>query len=107
MLVALLSEKADVQYAADRISPDKIVEEIQRLGFGAQLLSESDVYQEGQLDLSVSPPTGSLISVSSTLFLYLSFLPPLPPLLLHAHPHTPDNRDVTPRTPSRTPSHTR
>jgi hypothetical protein len=53
VLVALLSEKADVQYAADRISPDRIVAEIQALGFGAQLISETDIYQEGQLDLAV------------------------------------------------------
>ena len=57
MLVALLSEKADVQYAAEQISPDRIVAEIQALGFGAQLISESDIYQEGQLDLSVSTTT--------------------------------------------------
>lgn len=53
MLVALLSEKADVQYVAERISPDRIVAEIEGLGFGAQLISESDVYQEGTIDLSV------------------------------------------------------
>ena len=56
VLVALLSEKADVQYMADRISPDQIVSEIQSLGFGAQLISENELYQEGQLDLSVSTP---------------------------------------------------
>ena len=54
VLVALLSEKAEVQYSAEVISPDKIVGEIQTLGFGGQLISESELYQEGQLDLSVS-----------------------------------------------------
>lgn len=54
VLVALLSEKADVQYVADRITPDKIVTEIKALGFGAQLISESEIYQQGQIDISVS-----------------------------------------------------
>ena len=52
--MALLSEKADIQYTAERTSPDKIVAEIQNLGFGAELISESELYQEGQIDLSVS-----------------------------------------------------
>jgi Cu+-exporting ATPase len=59
VLVALLSEKADVQYAADRISPDRIVAEIQALGFGAQLISETDIYQEGKLDLAITGMTCS------------------------------------------------
>ena len=53
MLVALLSEKADIQYVADRVSPDRIVAEIQGLGFGAELISENELYEEGQLNLSV------------------------------------------------------
>lgn len=53
MLVALLSEKADIQYSPDRTSPDRIVAEIQGLGFGAELISESEMYQEGHIDLSV------------------------------------------------------
>lgn len=53
MLVALLSEKADIQYSPDCISPDRIVAEIQGLGFGAELISESEMYQEGHISLSV------------------------------------------------------
>ena len=76
--MALLSEKADVQYAADRISPDKIVAEIQGLGFGAELISEDELYEEGQLNLSVrthplffslSPSTNTLESSLSLLLL--------------------------------------
>ena len=73
VLVALLSEKADVQYVADRISPDRIVAEIQGLGFGAELISESELYEEGQLNLSVRTPL--------FFFLPFSLSPSLPPSL--------------------------
>ena len=54
MLVALLAEKADVQYKPDETSPDVLVREIKSLGFGAQLMSEGEGYQEGKIDLIVS-----------------------------------------------------
>ena len=52
--VALLAERADIVYAADHMSPDVVVKEIQSLGFGAELVPEQDCYQEGQLDVTVS-----------------------------------------------------
>ena len=54
MLVALLAEKADIQYKPDETSPDVLVREIKSLGFGAQLMSEGEGYQEGKIDLIVS-----------------------------------------------------
>ena len=88
VLVALLSEKADVQYAADHMSPDRIVLEIQGLGFGAQLISESEMYQEGQIDISVRTHshshTHSLLptqSYTNPLSLSLSLSLPLTPTL--------------------------
>ena len=54
MVVALLSEKADVQYVPDLVDPDHIVTEIQDLGFGAELISEAEQYQEGTIDIAVS-----------------------------------------------------
>lgn len=70
VLVALLSEKADIQYSPDFLSPDMIVKEIQGLGFGAELISESEQYQQGQLDLSVG-------SMAVHVPLYLCVWPPL------------------------------
>ena len=80
VLVALLSEKADVQYAADRISPDRIVAEIQALGFGAQLISETDIYQEGKLDLAVREDCQKYMSSS------FDSPPSFPPLCLSSLP---------------------
>ena len=53
-MVALLAEKADIQYDPEDTDPDSIVQEIKSLGFGAELLSETEGYQEGKLDLIVS-----------------------------------------------------
>lgn len=54
MLVALLAEKADIQYDSEVTDPNQLVEEIRALGFGANLLSDSEGYQQGKLDLTVS-----------------------------------------------------
>ena len=54
MLVALLAEKADIQYDSELTDPNQLVEEIRALGFGANLLSDSEGYQQGKLDLIVS-----------------------------------------------------
>ena len=77
-LVALLSEKADVQYSPEAVCPDRIVTEISSLGFGAELISESDLYQEGQLDLLVS------LSLRHS----IAFTHPLPPSLPHFFTHS-------------------
>ena len=52
--MALLAEKADIQYDSELTDPDQLVSEIQGLGFGATLLSDSEGYQQGKLDLIVS-----------------------------------------------------
>lgn len=54
MLVALLAEKADIQYDCELTDPGQLVNEIQSLGFGANLLSDGDSYQQGKIDLTVS-----------------------------------------------------
>lgn len=54
MLVALLAEKADIQYDSELTDPSVLVDEIQSLGFGATLLSDSEGYQQGKIDLIVS-----------------------------------------------------
>lgn len=54
MLVALLAEKADIQYDSELTDPNQLVEEIRDLGFGASLLSDGEGYQQGNLDLTVS-----------------------------------------------------
>ena len=54
VLVALLTEKADIQYDSELTDPNQLVEEIRALGFGASLLSDSEGYQQGKLDLTVS-----------------------------------------------------
>ena len=55
VLVALLAEKADIQYDSELTDPNQLVEEIRALGFGASLLLDSEGYQQGKLDLTVSP----------------------------------------------------
>ena len=55
VLVALLAEKADIQYDSELTDPNQLVEEIRSLGFGASLLLDSEGYQQGKLDLTVSP----------------------------------------------------
>ena len=54
MLVALLAEKADIQYDSEVTDPEQLVSEIQSLGFGANLLSDGEGYQQGKLELTVS-----------------------------------------------------
>ena len=54
VLVALLAEKADIQYDSELTDPDKLVAEIVSLGFGANLLSDGEGYQQGKVELIVS-----------------------------------------------------
>ena len=54
VVVALLAEKADIQYNPEQTDPDKLVRDIQSLGFGADLIEDHDGYQQGTLDLIVS-----------------------------------------------------
>ena len=52
-MVALLAEKAEVQYDSEVTDPSQLVDEIEGLGFGATLISDSDGYQQGKIDLTV------------------------------------------------------
>ena len=54
VVVALLAEKADIQYNPEQTDPDKLVREVQSLGFGADLIEDHDGYQQGTLNLVVS-----------------------------------------------------
>ena len=54
VVVALLSEKAEIQYNPEQTDPDKLVREISSLGFGANLIADHDGYQQGKIDLIVS-----------------------------------------------------
>ena len=54
VVVALLSEKADIQYNPEQTDPDKLVREISSLGFEANLIADQDGYQQGKIDLIVS-----------------------------------------------------
>lgn len=67
MLVALLAEKADIQYDSELTDPSHLVEEIRALGFGANLLSDSEGYQQGKLDLTVSAVISTTCMCSSHL----------------------------------------
>lgn len=68
VLVALLAEKADIQYDSELTDPSHLVEEIRGLGFGANLLSDSEGYQQGKLDLTVSAVISTTCMWSSHLF---------------------------------------
>ena len=51
--VALLNEKADIQYDPETMDPDTLVNEIKGLGFGAQLIGDAQGPDEGEVDLVV------------------------------------------------------
>ena len=53
MLVALLTEKADIQYDSELTDTDQLVGEIKELGFGASLISDSEGYKQGKINLHV------------------------------------------------------
>ena len=52
--VALLAEKAEVQYNPDDISPEIIAEEINGLGFHADYLPDASSNDSSTLDLKVA-----------------------------------------------------
>ncbi len=54
VLVALLSEKADIQYNPEVTNPEVLLQEVKELGFKADLVSDQEGYQPGKLDLTVS-----------------------------------------------------
>ena len=54
VVVALLSEKAEVQYNPEETNPEVLAQEIQKLGFGALPIDDGDGYQQGKLDVIVS-----------------------------------------------------
>ena len=54
VLVALLSEKADIQYYPEETDPESLVKAVKELGFGADLFPEQDGYQQGKLNITVS-----------------------------------------------------
>ena len=51
--VALLAEKADIQYDPETMDRDTLVTEIKSLGFGAQLIGDAQGPDEGEVDLLV------------------------------------------------------
>ena len=51
--VALLAEKADIQYDPETMDRDTLVTEIKSLGFGAQLIGDAQGPDEGEVDLVV------------------------------------------------------
>lgn len=53
-MVALLSEKADIQYYPEETDPEVLVRAIKDLGFGADLIPEQEDCQQGKLDITVS-----------------------------------------------------
>jgi hypothetical protein len=57
VIVALLSEKASIQYYPKETDPEVIVRSIKNLGFGADLIPDQEDCQQGVLDLTVSEIT--------------------------------------------------
>ena len=53
VVVALLAEKAEIQYDSELTDPSQLVCEIEGLGFEATLISDSDGYQQGKIYLTV------------------------------------------------------
>ena len=51
MRVALLANKADVQFDPDEMDTDTLVKEIKGLGFGAEFIGFAQDPEEGRLDL--------------------------------------------------------
>ncbi len=54
VVVALLSEKAEIQYNPEQTDPEKLVRDISSLGFGANLIADQYGYQQGKINLIVS-----------------------------------------------------
>ena len=53
VMVALLSEKADVQYYPEEMDPEQLLKEVKSLGFGGVIVPDQDGLQEGKLDIIV------------------------------------------------------
>ena len=51
--MALLAEKADIQYYMEEIDPEGLVAYITDVGFGAEVIKEKGL-QEGKIDIIVS-----------------------------------------------------
>ena len=60
--VALLAEKADVQFDPETTDADTLVTEIKGLGFDAQLIGDAQGPEEGKVDLVVSYTNVSTLS---------------------------------------------
>ncbi len=54
VVVALLSEKAEIQYNPEQTDPEKLVRDISSLGFGANLIADQNGHQQGKINLIVS-----------------------------------------------------
>ena len=67
--VALLAEKADIQFDPDETDANTLVSDIKGLGFGAQFIGESQGSEEGKVDLVVRN-TITLVSSSPTSCIY-------------------------------------
>ena len=69
MRVALLAEKADIQFDPDETDANTLVSDIKGLGFGAQFIGESQGSEEGKVDLVVRN-TFTLVSSSPPSCIY-------------------------------------
>ena len=72
-MVALLSEKAEVQYYPEETDPDQLVQAVKELGFQADVIPDQEDCQQGKLDLIVSQLTWYMWYLQLILC-----LPPLP-----------------------------
>ncbi|XP_064383927.1 copper-transporting ATPase 1-like isoform X2 [Halichondria panicea] len=59
VVVALLSEKAEIQYNPEQTDPEKLVRDISSLGFGANLIADQYGYQQGKINLIIEGMTSS------------------------------------------------
>ncbi|XP_064404796.1 copper-transporting ATPase 1-like isoform X4 [Halichondria panicea] len=59
VVVALLSEKAEIQYNPEQTDPEKLVRDISSLGFGANLIADQNGHQQGKINLIIEGMTCS------------------------------------------------
>ena len=69
ILVALLSQKAEVLYDSDRIDASKIIELIEDMGYGASLLCDNVNTQLGEISIQIVGMSNSAcaLKIMSTL----------------------------------------
>lgn len=65
VVVALLAEKAEVQYDPEYTDPERLIRDISGLGFGAELIVEQNDYQHGKITLAVSVQSACIVAALS------------------------------------------